>query len=212
MPGLTGMSDGDAAEEDAWGEICQNAVPSLNMIEPDTGIPDMARILEESTATTAESDPAQSAGLTFKRGGELERSRFKLNRPRRGRPRVRIVSFTWTKSGTSPHHSTESNHTSFGLEYSAKHTKTHKRVYIVIYIYSHIYIYIYMYMYLFIYLYTHIHIYIYIYIYTHTRIHTHIIHIYIYIYKDIDIDVQACMDGWMYMPSRQNTPGPASNI
>ena len=91
VPGLTGMSDGDAAEEDAWGEICQNAVPSLNMTEPDTGIPDMARILEEATATTAESDPAQSAGLTFKRGGELERSRLKLNRPRRGRPRVRIV-------------------------------------------------------------------------------------------------------------------------
>ena len=77
MPGLTGMSDGDAAEEDAWGEICQNAVPSLNMIEPDTGIPDMARILEESTATTAESDPATICGIDVQTWRELERSRFK---------------------------------------------------------------------------------------------------------------------------------------
>ena len=42
VPGFAGMSDGDAAKEDAWGEICKNAVPSLNMTEPDTGIPDMA--------------------------------------------------------------------------------------------------------------------------------------------------------------------------
>eukprot|EP00439_Symbiodinium_sp_Y106_P087465 s2_g56.t2 len=41
VPGLTGMSDGGVAEEDALGEICKKAVPSLNVTEPDTAIPDM---------------------------------------------------------------------------------------------------------------------------------------------------------------------------
>ena len=44
VPGLTGMSDGGVAEEDALGDICKKAVPSLNVTEPDTAIPDMIEI------------------------------------------------------------------------------------------------------------------------------------------------------------------------
>ena len=44
VPVQTGMSDGGVAEEDALSDICKKAVPSLNVTEPDTAIPDMIEI------------------------------------------------------------------------------------------------------------------------------------------------------------------------
>ena len=48
LPGLTGKPDGGVDEEDALGDICKKAVPSLKVTEPETEISDMAQMIATS--------------------------------------------------------------------------------------------------------------------------------------------------------------------